>query len=646
VPLAAGPAWLLRNQPALAPFAKEGVNPPFPRAMFLGLPEHGQADPNDPEYRYVIDGYHGGLSKREVVVHRAVVGWRDRHGEHSALALGGQIAREREPGTFLDLDAPLGRAMDGQAAGARLVGPDGDIEILSVAPPGIPWDQWLRAGLAWVPLIGATLVCSLAMAALVRQQWIVNERLPFPIANAITSFLDEPRPGRRFAPVFSDRTFWIGFTIAAVVLISQGLRAWGITTISIPTNLAEVGPVSLAQVLRGGFWDQAYAGEWGLYQWRVYFSIVAITFFLPSDLSFSMWFFFVATNLVYMALRGSGVPIEMHHASVAGMGGFLVQCLFILWIGRGYYLRLLKAAFVPAADHEIRVGAVYARVLLIGMVALVITLVGMGAQVHHAVLAMLINLGILLVLARLVAEAGIPFVNAPTWWPVNAVIMSVTGVSAPAAALVPLILLGATLCADPRENVLPFAVNAEYLGAKARVPRLPWSALLLAVLAIGTVLSAIAMLVMNYHHDGQSARDGWWPHPLLSGLTPMATAASVGVDPDADTGNYLAYAVGALITGGLGIARLLLSWWPLHPIGYLISMTYATVMIWFSFFLGWMLKTLVMRFGGFALYERLKPLALGLIAGEAVVAGLFLIAGLIMPLLGITMPNSPRFLPG
>ena len=77
----------------------------------------------------------------------------------------------------------------------------------------------------------------------------------------------------------------------------------------------------------------------------------------------------------------------------------------------------------------------------------------------------------------------------------------------------------------------------------------------------------------------------------------------------------------------------------------LVCACYPIYCIWFSFFLGWLFKMLVMRYGAVKLYNTLKPAAMGLIASEAVVAGIFLIIGLIAGYFDITLPRT-QFLPG
>tara|TARA_Y100000588_G_scaffold355834_1_gene411451 strand:- start:394 stop:753 length:360 start_codon:yes stop_codon:yes gene_type:complete len=66
-------------------------------------------------------------------------------------------------------------------------------------------------------------------------------------------------------------------------------------------------------------------------------------------------------------------------------------------------------------------------------------------------------------------------------------------------------------------------------------------------------------------------------------------------------------------------------WWPLHPLGYAISANWKTGHIFCSALVAWGLKLLILRFGGAKQYQNLKPFFLGLILGEIVAAGMWLV---------------------
>ena len=81
--------------------------------------------------------------------------------------------------------------------------------------------------------------------------------------------------------------------------------------------------------------------------------------------------------------------------------------------------------------------------------------------------------------------------------------------------------------------------------------------------------------------------------------------------------------VGAAIMGALMWLQYRFVWWPFHPLGFPISCVFGTM--WFSVFVAWAIKGAVLKYGGLALFERLKPMFLGLILGEAVVAGFWVV---------------------
>ncbi|MDK1030822.1 MAG: hypothetical protein QGD94_02330, partial [Planctomycetia bacterium] len=84
--------------------------------------------------------------------------------------------------------------------------------------------------------------------------------------------------------------------------------------------------------------------------------------------------------------------------------------------------------------------------------------------------------------------------------------------------------------------------------------------------------------------------------------------------------------VQTLIGGGvmamLALARFRWTRWPLYPVGWLLASTYPMNCIWFSIFLGWLAKGTILKLGGAEMYERLKPLFVGLIIGDVIMGTL------------------------
>ena len=71
----------------------------------------------------------------------------------------------------------------------------------------------------------------------------------------------------------------------------------------------------------------------------------------------------------------------------------------------------------------------------------------------------------------------------------------------------------------------------------------------------------------------------------------------------------------------------------------MISVGWLTGQIWFSVFVAWLLKSIIVKYGGARAFNAAKPLFLGLILGEAVVAGFWLVVDWLMGEVGNMITN-------
>jgi hypothetical protein len=81
------------------------------------------------------------------------------------------------------------------------------------------------------------------------------------------------------------------------------------------------------------------------------------------------------------------------------------------------------------------------------------------------------------------------------------------------------------------------------------------------------------------------------------------------------------YAVGA---GGLAAFAMMwmrtrFLWWPFHPAGYAISLTFGAEYYWSCLFFSSLIKLCVLRYGGYKLNRQAMPFMFGLILGEYLV---------------------------
>ena len=88
--------------------------------------------------------------------------------------------------------------------------------------------------------------------------------------------------------------------------------------------------------------------------------------------------------------------------------------------------------------------------------------------------------------------------------------------------------------------------------------------------------------------------------------------------------------VGFLFTGFLWWLRSRFPFFPFHPAGYAVASSVWTFgWLWFSVFVSWTIKTIMLRIGGIRLYRKALPLFFGLLLGEFLVGGVWVLVRLI-----------------
>ena len=103
------------------------------------------------------------------------------------------------------------------------------------------------------------------------------------------------------------------------------------------------------------------------------------------------------------------------------------------------------------------------------------------------------------------------------------------------------------------------------------------------------------------------------------------------------------FVYGLLGVMGVSMLRFRFSKFPIHPVLFLVLGTYSGNTTWGSFLAGWFIKSLVVRFGGGGVYQRLKPLFIGLIAAELFMIGLSVLIDFLYFFLHDGTPSPVKF---
>jgi hypothetical protein len=531
----------------------------------------------------------------------------------------------------------------------------------------VPWAAWARPALAWGVFIAAVWGAILCLAVIVRRQWVENERLPFPIATIYLSLIEEPEDGRAVNRLFRSRSFWIA--AGAVFLVHAVNALYQYDRQRFPQIPIGFDFTSLLRDEPWRFMDTGFKAA------RLYFTIVGLTFFLQSGVSFSLWFFYVLMNVVLLFAGPAGLSYADYNARrfIGGdqlFGALVPFVTIMLWVGRREWATVVRQMIGrPRAGDDPGKYLPY-RVAGWGLVAcagvMVAWLTAAGTTVLGGLVTTVLMLTLYLVAARIVAETGLVFVqlNVPLNRPWVYLSKDLPAVLAYRTTLGNFFfgsMMTASLTHDVRENLAVFASQSLRVADEAmededegrsmktenggkRVSSASSFSLLPAIvlaLVVAFVVSGLSFLYVEYTYANTLDRQG------IRLNSPWGTDYSIRVYELAPTHSFRVhggpneshsrpghFALGAGVTLALSLLRMRLTGWPLHPVGYLLMHTYVMEMIWFSVFVGWLVKVLLVRFGGASVFRGARVFFTGAIVGELFAAGFWLVVSLVLHALG------------
>lgn len=524
----------------------------------------------------------------------------------------------------------------------------------------VPWGAWAMPAFAWGVLMACIYGGFICLSIVLRRQWVENERLPYPLASVYLSLIEQPRPGTFVNSLLRNRAFWIAFSIVFLIHGVNALRLYD----------PKVWPeIPLGYSFWGIFGNPplSYA-DWSFKAARLFFCILGITYFLQTNVAFSIWFIYIITQVVAKGMLGNySAELTDGMASDQTFGAMVPFTCMMLWVGRKHFAMVGRRMFGRAAtdDPEGR----YLPYVLSGWGTLVFSagivawLCLAGVSLVSAVCIVLTCGMLYLVVARVVAETGLIFVQIPTSVQRPFVYMAQSLPQSLAHKVSTRSFFFATLfngilVHDQRESISGFAPQALRVadGAAYENERnwrraVPFTVCLFAALVVGYCVAGGAMLYTEYNYSasadrlqtvpingyGVSTAPGWV-------LDAVRDYRATGGPTDAHS-RWFHLGLGGVVTTVLSLLRLRFVGWPLHPIGFMLTYSYATKMIWFSVFVGWIAKVLIVRFGGASLYRAAKPLFMGMIIGEAGAAAFWLIVSLVRSSMGLTY-HAVGLLPG
>ena len=485
----------------------------------------------------------------------------------------------------------------------------------------IPWGAWIKPLFIWFAFFMVLYVVMIAMMVILRKQWMDHERLIYPIMQLPLEMIKEEESGSLINPFFKNKLMWLGFAIPFFILSINALHDYY-------PLFPKINLTQRHLIFRN-------REELFIY---IVFSMIGFTYFVNLNIAFSLWFF----NLLFKAQKGymsivgwtvserlgpyspGRSPISIHQ----DMGAMVVLVLAGLWIGRKHIRAVLRKAF--RSDSEVddsgEIMSYRAAVLCtIGGMAFIVVWLWLSGIPLWVLPFFLFGAFVLFVaLSRIVAETGIAWVAGPIT-PPALVVSGLGSTNLGTSALVP---LGFTYiwAGEVKTTVMGFCANGLKLTEQIRKRRrsLFWAMLIGAAACFFGC--AWAMLECGYEYGGINLGPRFSPFGVLA-MAPFAEYAEPFTrNPEGPRWDGWGFtAIGAVGMGFLMWAQHRFLWWPLHPLGFAISSVWALHFVWCSIFISWLLKTLILKYGGPKLFTKLRPFFLGLILGEFANYGVWMI---------------------
>jgi hypothetical protein len=517
----------------------------------------------------------------------------------------------------------------------------------------IPLRQWVQPALAWGLLVGALFMGFLGLNVIMRKQWVDNERFTFPLT-ILPKNIFATDGGRLL--ILRNWIMWIGFACSLPIVLAKGINYYVpafpvlVSTSQVDFSTFVTSPTLKAYLQNVGIGVSSNTG--------FSFCILAIALLIETDVLFALWSVFLIFQLwnlfgkVFNYNQYAGYPWEHQQT----MGAFIAYALLAVIVGRHHLGKVWRAVLGRPTDLDQSQEVVSYRTALLMVVAALCLFVGWGIWVRMGVLASLFFFGYMLLCgfaaSKIRAEMGAPWGYLTPYFGMQ-FIAAIGGfaIFQSTGMLVATIAAG-FICPTCFLLIAPVQVEMMELGRHFKVkPRDIGAGLTLGLLG-GLFIGGFVVLCWAYGLGANNLKTGW-PYEqdfyfngyrVAEGNADRAMAAgTLHQNPATQPLNFAqnvdakGLGIGAVVTGALVFLRAHLTWFPFHPLGYVLASTYFMKACWFTLFVAWAIRLMLFRIGGAHVVRRgLVPFCVGMFLACIASILIFDAVGVWMRLQGMT----------
>jgi hypothetical protein len=486
----------------------------------------------------------------------------------------------------------------------------------------LPWGSWLApvfwAGSAALAMTGI----GLGITAIFQKQWAEHERLTYPLAEVTLDLTEGFDRKKGWPPFVKERLFWVGFAIAAIPIL------WNIIAYWVPAfpRLAIFDPLGSrrTEIPRYLIWAFSY---------RLLPTVIGFTFLCDLNILFSLWSMHIFGQVITYAMNRVGFTVGMAGQeakageifSTFSHGVMLGLVFWALWAARDHLKQFWRQVRIPVDPSKSVASVLSARgatlSILFGAGYMIFWLQASGYSLAIAMGWLFLFWASIFAAMKYLAASGFAYL-----WPhwsqeIPEILTGTTGMNN--STLVASRLIGWRVLAGWRiPPALPHVFKLIGSGRST-------GSLILISSLVGLISASVYAIWLCYTEGGGTFRT--WslvgaPQGLYNGMVSLVAKTDTSVT---DPGKIGIWVLGGVVAALITFLQARLPWWPIHPLGLMLMFEWYVSIYILDIFLVWLLKLLILKFGGISLYRKVKPVAYGLIVGYVFAVGCSFVVDLV-----------------
>jgi len=477
----------------------------------------------------------------------------------------------------------------------------------------VPWGRWLTPISRWGMLMVFYYMGVIFLCAILRRQWVDRERLQFPLARVPLQFTEDA-PGQGLLPgIFRSRAFLIGVAVGTVIKL---LRA-------MPVIFGAQQPGNIHIPLMNVF-QQTPLQAMGFVNFSLIWMPIGLAYLVPADVSLSVWFFYLFGRAELQVASWFGSPLYLGGSHSEWVlwhrpGAYVAFTIGSFFMARRHLADVFRKAFGRAPDVDDSGEPVAFSLAFWGFVVCfsgaVVWFACYGMKAWVAILYLMMLMLMQIVHSRLVSQSGV-YRTAPLSRVPNLLhalggghVFGHTG--AVVANMQYTIMVGGN-----NSMLGPAAIHAFRISEVFDAKRRKWLLPALALALTASIAAASYTCLRQAYGDGALNYTHTWAS-IDNPKSCFDMAHQVIQQPfEVTQVRWLPLGLGGLLTAFVMFMRARFYWWPLHPIGLLAFASFGLDRMWFSFFLGWLIKVSFLRFGTGRLLRQGRLFFVGFIVTE------------------------------